>query len=293
MSRVAQTSMFNLETALPDVQGAERGLTSESGVPGDASDKSVRSTAPSTIPPATTLPVMDANRDSKDAQPVHDAEKPTGSAPPAKITAIPARPTGTHFLQEATKLVYKLFRTAGDPALSSVLFCGIDRAYNSSAICARAGEILAAQTQKSVCVVDANMRSPSLHEHFGLKNQRGFAEAILQPGALRGYAQQISAGNLWVMTSGVRQQEGAVLSSGEMLRSRVVELRSLFDYVLIDVAPAGLFLDAVVLGQLVDGAVLVIESNSTKRETAFQAKEALEAAQVRILGAVLHSRRSV
>jgi non-specific protein-tyrosine kinase len=207
-----------------------------------------------------------------------------------KVTALPVRDPGTRFLQEATKLVAKLFRTSDDAAaVTSVLFCGIDRAENSSAICARSGEILAAQVQKSVCLVDANMRSPSLHTHFGLPNERGFAEAILQPGPLRGFATQLSAGNLWLMTAGLGQQKGAVLSSGEQLRSRLLELRELFDYVLVDVAPAGLFLDAVVLGQLVDGAVLVIESNSTKREAAFQAKEALEAAKVRILGAVLNS----
>jgi succinoglycan biosynthesis transport protein ExoP len=210
-------------------------------------------------------------------------------APKPKVTALPVRDPGTRFLQEATKLVSKLFRAADDSGVASVLFCGIERAENSSGICARAGEILAAQVQKSICLVDANMRSPSLHTHFGLANQRGFAEAILQPGPLRGFATQLPAGNLWVMTAGISQQKGAVLSSGEQLRSRMLELRSLFDYVLVDVAPAGLFLDAVVLGQLVDGAVLVIESNSTKRETAFQAKEALEAAKVRILGAVLQS----
>jgi Mrp family chromosome partitioning ATPase len=215
----------------------------------------------------------------------------TPAAP--KVAAFPARDSGTRFLQEATKLVAKLFRSGDDEPVTSVLFCGIDRAQNSSEICARAGEILAAQVQKSVCLVDANMRSPSLHTEFGVANQRGFAEAILQAGPLRGFVQQLPAGNLWLMTAGIGQQKAAVLPSGEQLRTRMLELRSLFDYVLVDVAPAGLFLDAVVLGQLVDGAVLVIESNTTKRETAFQAKEALEAAKVRILGAVLNSGKPV
>jgi capsular exopolysaccharide synthesis family protein len=234
---------------------------------------------------------MDPIRDSQDSAPPGEPENVPGTSSTPKITAVKSRGASSPFLQEATKLVYKLFTAAGDPALSSVLFCGIDQAHNSSAICIRAAEILAAQMQKTVCVVDGNVRTPSMHRYFGLKNQRGFSDAILQAGPLRGFAHQLNDGNLWVMTAGTVQQQGLVFSGGEQLRSRILELRSLFDYVLIDAAPAGLFLDAVILGQLVDGAILVIESNSTKREMAFQAKEALEAAKVRILGAVLNSRK--
>ncbi len=42
------------------------------------------------------------------------------------------------------------------------------------------------------------------------------------------------------------------------------------------------------LGKLVEGAVLVIEAKSATREAAGQAKQILEAANVRILGAVLN-----
>lgn len=280
MSRTVQTSVFNLEAAVANEPALEPSSTSSREDPLEEAPRPVR-----------VLPIMDTSRDSKDAPPVREEDKVSGSSSTPKIAALPPRRPASPFLQEATKLVYKLFRVAGDPALSSILFCGIDQAHHSSMICAQAGEILAAQVQKSVCVVDANLRTPSLHSHFGLKNQRGFSDAILQPGPLRGFAQQMPSGNLWVMTAGGAQPEGLVLSSSEQLRSRMLELRSLFDFVLIDTAPAGLFLDAVILGQLVDGAVLIIESNSTKRETAFQAKAALEDARVRILGAVLHNRK--
>jgi hypothetical protein len=280
MSRILQTSVFNLETAATRVSVGETD-------PQQASPAALEETPR----PVRILPIMDPIRDSQDSAPAGEPEIVPGTSSTPKITAVPNRGASAPFLQEATKLVYKLFTAAGDPALSSVLFCGIDQARNSSAICIRAAEILAAQMQKSVCVVDANLRTPSMHGYFGLKNQRGFSDAILQAGPLRGFAHQLEGGNLWVMTAGTIQSQGLIFSGGEQLRSRILELRSLFDYVLIDAAPAGLFLDAVILGQLVDGAILVIESNSTKREMAFQAKGALEAAKVRILGAVLNSRK--
>ncbi len=209
---------------------------------------------------------------------------------PARVT--PARAQlDPQFLQEATKLVYRLFRTPGGPTLGSVLFCGADQAANSSEVCCAAAEILAAQVQKSVCVVDSNFRSPAVQGYFGLEHRRGLTDAILQTGALREFVQQVPPGNLWVMTCGAAGSE-AIFSNSERLRARMLELRKSFDYVLIDVAPAGLFLDAVIVGQYVEGAVLVIDSKLTRRETAVQAKQALDSGKVRILGAVLHGRSS-
>jgi len=69
-----------------------------------------------------------------------------------------------------------------------------------------------------------------------------------------------------------------------------VELRSEFDYVLVDVPPIIQYADATLLGQLADGIVLILEANSTRRETMRKAKESLEAASLRLLGAVLNKR---
>ena len=61
----------------------------------------------------------------------------------------------------------------------------------------------------------------------------------------------------------------------------------------VPAAPAqlvGEHTDAILMGQLTDGAVLVLESNTTRRQVARIAKEDLEAADVRLLGAVLNKR---
>ncbi len=69
-----------------------------------------------------------------------------------------------------------------------------------------------------------------------------------------------------------------------------MELRSEFDYVLIDAPPVNLYADAIILGGLADGAILVLESDVTRREAARKAKETLEGAEVRLLGAILNKR---
>jgi protein-tyrosine kinase len=194
------------------------------------------------------------------------------------------------FQQETTKLVHRLFLTHAPTAPKSVVLCGIDRGSGSSFICWRAAEILASQAEGSVCVVDANLRSPSLHEYFQVDKQRGLTDAVLQPGPVREFTQQLPAGNLWVFACGSRFPDTNAFFALEGLRARMIELRTAFDYILVDVAPPDLFVDAITVGRLVDGAILVLEANTTRREKARQAKEVLESANVRILGAVLNRR---
>jgi Mrp family chromosome partitioning ATPase len=68
---------------------------------------------------------------------------------------------------EIMKLVQRVFilpETSAAPG--AVAFAGVDKGDGCSYVCARASEVLAEQVAGTVCVVDANLRNPSLHEHF-------------------------------------------------------------------------------------------------------------------------------
>ena len=102
-------------------------------------------------------------------------------------------------------------------------------------------------------------------------------------------AREIS-GNLWFVPAECLGSAHGFHSGSEQLRSTLRELRDQFAYVLIDASPLGLYADAAVLGQATDGVVLVLEANATRRVAARNAKETLEAANVRLLGTVLNNR---
>jgi Mrp family chromosome partitioning ATPase len=76
----------------------------------------------------------------------------------------------------------------------------------------------------------------------------------------------------------------------DRMRSRLAELRGIFDYVLIDAAPMNACNDAIVLGGYSDGVVLMLKANSSRRETARKALQDLQTANVPALGAVLNQR---
>jgi Mrp family chromosome partitioning ATPase len=193
--------------------------------------------------------------------------------------------------EEVSKLVQRVFLMAeAGERPRVVLFAGIERGSGSGALCARAGDTLAAQVTETVCVVDADRICPSLHAHFALPNSRGLADALREAQPRNDFATRVAGRNLWVVPTGVAANGLDGPPGSDRLREFVGDLRARFHYVLINAPPVGLCTDAMILGRVSDGVVLVIEAHATRRETAREAKEAFSAAGVRLLGAVLNNR---
>lgn len=192
--------------------------------------------------------------------------------------------------EEEVKLVQRVFLAPGREAPRTVVFCGVEERDGSSPMCARVSEILAAHTAGSVCVVDADFNVPALHRRYGTENHLGITDAVLELGYIRNFARQIKDGNLWLLPVGSRPAESPVVFSLDHYRNRISELREQFSYVLVSAPPVNLYADAILLGQLADGVILVLKANSTRRATALRAKESLEASNVRVLGAILRER---
>jgi len=191
--------------------------------------------------------------------------------------------------REEAKLIKGVFLNSQSGARRAVVFSGIERGNGCTTVCARAAENLASRGEASVCIVDANLRFPALHEYFGANNLCGLAEMLLQSGPARQFAQRLPGG-LYLLTSGFHDFPPDSLLSTDRLRLRMNELCSEFDYILIDTPPLNEYGDAISFGQLADGIILVLEANVTRREKAQESKAALESAQVKVLGAVLNKR---
>jgi receptor protein-tyrosine kinase len=187
--------------------------------------------------------------------------------------------TGNTGGEEMLRLVQRLFLStnkADEPR--QVVFCGIGKENGSSSVCTNAGKTLAAQSSRSVCVVDANLRSS--HPLNASRNK---------PATVREQCLNVSE-NFWFAGPELLTDEGGGLASASVLRETFAELRRLFEFVLIDAPGADVSGYAAILGQVSQGTVLVIDAESTRRITARKAKESLEAARVRLLGTVLNGR---
>ena len=193
-------------------------------------------------------------------------------------------------LAELAKLVQRVFLLPGSEYNRTVVFSSSDPGSGCSWICARVGELLASQVTGSVCLVDANLQSPTLHEQFKVPNHHGLSDALRQSGSIRGYVSQLSRRNLALISCGSEAKDAQGLLSSDRMRMRLSELRSEFDYVLVDCPSIGVSNEALSLGSVADGVVLVLKANATRKDRARSAVRDLQAAKIKVLGAVLNQR---
>jgi protein-tyrosine kinase len=140
-----------------------------------------------------------------------------------------------------------------------------------------------------VCVVDANLRAPGMHTQMGIRNHHGLSDALLQAGPMTSYVTSLTQ-NLSIVSCGSETEKAESLLTTNRMRARLNELRSNFEYILVDCSALNVSRAAVVLGASTDGVVLVVKANSSRKEAARGAVHELKAAKVRVLGAVLNHR---
>src|SRR6267143_6717301 len=200
--------------------------------------------------------------------------------------SMPVDPIGR---AEEVELVQRVFLLPAYEVPRVVVFCGVGQSDGAGGICARAGQNLANQTGSSVCVVEGDFHSPSLHQYLGVENSRGLTDALFESGPIREFVHCSPKTNLSVLPGGSRSGELQAAWNPERLRSRIAELRREFSYVLVYNPQVSQHMGGLLLGQIADGVILILESMVTRRETARTAKEDLAAANVKIIGAVLNN----
>jgi hypothetical protein len=191
---------------------------------------------------------------------------------------------------EIFKLVHNVFMPVEGPP-RVVAFSRVGEEPVRDFIGPQVAEVLAAQISGSLCVVDANLRTPYLHSYFQIENRNGLAEALTQHELMEKFTQQIEDTHVWVVTGGTAVSDSEAALSSEAMRSRISELRSTFDHVLLCAPPVLGHPETIAIARLSDGLILIVEANATRRELALRAKEEIDQAGARLLGAALNNRR--
>jgi len=192
--------------------------------------------------------------------------------------------------EEITRLVQRLFVLGGTEGPHRVAFICTESGSGNTWMCAHVGDILASLVDRSVCVVDCNFRSPALHEQFVMENNPGLADALRGHAPIAKYARQLRR-NLWLLSCGAMAEDTqSQLLTSDRMRLRLAELGRAFDYVLMDVPSLNSSDHGIILGSSCDGVVLVLKANSSRRESARQAMQQFQAANIPVLGAVLNQR---
>ena len=198
------------------------------------------------------------------------------------------RPTwdaGRFANEQIQRLVRQVFFPGWPKPARHVVVAAADEDGDVAGICLNVGEVLAQHVEGRVGVIETTLEMPEFEDVFGVTGP----VPVMREGfnSLRSAAHQIS-NRLWLVPpTSFWGESDASLSS---LESTIGHVRCDFDYAVLHASPAAISSEAAVLGHMCDGVILVLEANATRRVVAQKVKETLQAANVRVLGAVLSGR---
>ena len=145
-----------------------------------------------------------------------------------------------------------------------------------------------AQQGQRTLLIDADLRRAVLDKAFNVGRSPGLTEVIIAENTLDDVVHDTSVPNLSIVASGRFPPNPAELLGSTRMQEILHEAKARFDVVLLDSPPLLAVTDAAVLSTMVDGVVLVIRTERTKRDAVRRALGHLRSVRGRLLGAVLN-----
>ncbi len=147
--------------------------------------------------------------------------------------------------------------------------------------------IVVGRTDRRVLLIDADMRSPSIHSLVGGSNDAGLSNVLAGQDNWRSVVQPTAFKNVSIMATGPMPPNAAELLSGEQLNRLMAECIAEYDHVIVDSPPVLGLADAPLLARIVDGCLLVVEAKGVAVRAIRSSIERLRMAHGQIFGAVL------
>lgn len=141
---------------------------------------------------------------------------------------------------------------------------------------------------RRVIVVDSDLRRPTIHKLFKLRQSPGLTDVLVGSHSISQALQATDIPNVKVITSGTQAPNPAELLGSEAMAHFVDAIREAADIVLFDSPPTLAVSDAILLSARMDGVLFVVSPGETKRGNARQALSLLARARPNVLGTVLN-----
>ncbi len=127
------------------------------------------------------------------------------------------------------------------------------------------GNIIA-QGDKSVIILDLDMRKSDQHTNYNLSNTKGMSTLLTHKYTLQEVIQKTSCENLHIITGGPTPPNPTELIMSKLLEDIIAKLKKKYDYILIDSPPIGLVADATKLMYLSDLTLIVFKAHISKKD---------------------------
>jgi succinoglycan biosynthesis transport protein ExoP len=137
-------------------------------------------------------------------------------------------------------------------------------------------------------VIDGDIRRGSLHRVFDAQRKPGLLDHLSGRATREEIVQKTAIHGVEFIGSGTRKNAGPELLASAAMSQLLIALRGTYGVIIIDCAPLGAGVDALVVASLTGNLVLVLRTGVTDREFAIAKLEAVSRLPIRVLGAVLN-----
>ena len=141
---------------------------------------------------------------------------------------------------------------------------------------------------KSVLLMECDMRRRSIGGMLGVHARNGIYAVLSGQVELDDAMVRTSMRNVWFLDSEPHIPNPVDILGSKRFRSFLTRLKSEYDFVVVDTPPLSAFIDAAVIGSVVDGTLLVVRRNFVRRDEVVASMEQLKKAEANVLGTVLN-----
>lgn len=147
----------------------------------------------------------------------------------------------------------------------------------------------------NVLLMDCDLRKPVQHKIFNVSNKIGLSNLmknydtfdIDEDTYFQKFKDSHSGGKLYLLTSGAKVPNPQELLSSSMFSKLLENLKTRFDFIIIDCPPVSIVSDSIPVSNLTDGTIFVISARKTDKNDAKNALKELQRNGANILGSVL------
>lgn len=147
-----------------------------------------------------------------------------------------------------------------------------------------------AQKGKSVILVDADLRNPSIDDKLGIKQKKGTGLSAILSGisSIDSSIYHASEHGFDVLLSGKTSEKPSELLGNEVTEHLLNELDKRYDYIIIDTPPTSFLTDALVLSEKTDMTFMVIKHDRLSKRVIAATLEEFQNVDRPVMGCILN-----
>ncbi len=189
-------------------------------------------------------------------------------------------------MEEFRTLRSRLYQAREKQPLTKLLITSALPKEGKSFTASNLAQVIVRQHGRRVLLLDADLRNPQLHKSLGAEPGPGLSEYLRSESDEFSIIQRGPMENLFLIPAGGNSGNPAELLANGRLKFLLSRLETMFDWIILDSAPAVPVSDAALLANFCDGVLLVVRSDSTPIDAARRARK--EFAERNVVGVVLN-----